>query len=350
MIHPSIQPDEPLAGYWPRVARWNGITEKFPCDFKRKFLDRLPENKFGESNLQKIATIAGLTTSEVLLNHGFISYSFVIKITAGTTVFNRSPDILGFRKKRYVFSMPRLNAAICPICTVEAIKLNGFSVWRREHQLPGVYWCLAHECRLLTITGFPERSMMQSPASWLKANRSSSSSSSWVDKIIFSAAIRRVYELQLYLLNLRAQLDPEKLRCSVLNRAIEIGAFAKNDQSEFSIRELIQDQFDHAWLMRVWPYFLRENNKNDEIKYLYQFRPSYLSPQHYAIVFAALWDSAEEAVAVMQRCVAVELHSSWLTSRSNINPHSQPDIEIAGSSMQQRQIKHPTYRSRAAGR
>lgn len=36
----------------------------------------------------------------------------------------------------------------CPRCTLEDIANHGFSWFRRDHQLPGVNWCLLHECGL----------------------------------------------------------------------------------------------------------------------------------------------------------------------------------------------------------
>lgn len=40
----------------------------------------------------------------------------------------------------------------CPKCLKEDIEVLGESYWRRSHQIPGVFFCIKHECKLLEST------------------------------------------------------------------------------------------------------------------------------------------------------------------------------------------------------
>ncbi|MCT4596030.1 MAG: TnsD family transposase [Anaeromicrobium sp.] len=56
-----------------------------------------------------------------------------------------------FNKVGICSSQIRMNKYLkfCPICFKEDMKKYGESYWRRLHQIPGVFYCLEHECELL---------------------------------------------------------------------------------------------------------------------------------------------------------------------------------------------------------
>lgn len=300
MIRPSIQPDELLAGYWPRAARWNGLEPAGTAqEFKRRLLERGAALEFGSTNLERIAGIAAMPLRDLLQRHSMLPLLSLFADERGPSFRWRERVAADAGLAKFSFLCPRDNETLlCPCCVKEDLDFHGFSNWRRDHQLVGAYWCLKHGCELLALPGSGVVAMLRAPSFHLAVGAARAPRA--VSGIRFSRPIRRVLEIQSQLLGATTTLSRARLQFIAKKRAEVIGLRTQPSGSGPRLSDLILDKFGNAWPKMAYPGLLNRVGKNkvrcvDAVLNLRRAGP----PIVYAMIFAAMWDSSDEAVASM---------------------------------------------------
>lgn len=250
MIRWALQPEELIAGYWPRAARLNGVPEQRTIQgFKEAFLESPWAAGFGAANINRIAGIAAVEWPELIQQHTMLPYQWAVSRegTVDRQHFDRDARVIS----RMAFTVPREGAAFCPCCVEEDVAFHGFSIWRREHQVPGAYWCLKHEHALVALSGSAALAMLCSPASHLASGEHSAPK--WVATARLSSPIRRVLEIESFFLERRTPLAADHLINVARVRAAEIGLRTDGFGSGPLLSDLARDKFEHAWLAASFP-------------------------------------------------------------------------------------------------
>lgn len=160
---PTLMPDEYWIGYLGRLLIVNGINHKDCVGNIIKFLKNLIKENYSEflnhSTFTKIAIISETKNETLLQRHSLIPFlrvsnSKIYKLSSKKGVYR----ILSgrFIKKGTYF---------CKSCVNEDINYRGISYWRRSHQLPGIDWCLKHDCNLCVV--IKKNAMLTSPEIYL---------------------------------------------------------------------------------------------------------------------------------------------------------------------------------------
>ncbi|MDH4459560.1 MAG: TniQ family protein [Nevskia sp.] len=311
MIRPSIQPDELLAGYWPRVARWNGFElTSNPTNSKQQFLAQKSAHIYGATNIRRLAGIAGMSVQELVRQHSMLPFSSSFLSTEKKTQAwsDRNFDDAGFASIA-IKSNSGDPAFLCTHCIEEDVNTHGFSFWRRKHQLPGAYWCMTHECTLRLQPGPAHVSMLRSPDFHFYSG--STTSPLCGTGIVLSSEIRRVIKIQTRLLSLSKPLARERIHYLVRRKAAEPRFRQITYDRRKLLSELVQKKFGKKWVELAYPKAFNE-------PFSYRWRTidqplhynNGIAPIGYSIVFAALWESADEAFRLMN-AADVPAPKSW---------------------------------------
>lgn len=143
LIVPAPLPDEIDCGYLGRIMRINGVAKE------AEILIRMAE-QVGMGNLSKreappVVLLSRFAHMEVM---PFVKQHTTLPLRRGITSFH--PEVKHGCKSRpgllwnSAMRPARPAAYFCPNCVEEDEDYHGLSYWRREHQIPGLFWCPKH--------------------------------------------------------------------------------------------------------------------------------------------------------------------------------------------------------------
>lgn len=296
MIRPAIQPEELAVGYWPRAARWNGLEPATNVqDFREQFLRRPWVECYGRSSMSRIAGMAGISVETLARRHTLMPH--IYSLASADSPEWTAPGTVEERLSKS--ALLRVSAKLCPTCVNEDLGFHGFSIWRREHHLPGAWWCLKHGAPLASIPGSGVVSMIRSPSFQLRKSRSGG----LVDLAVTecSPSIRRALEIQSNMLDLNAPLSRAGLQLVARERARELGLRLIRNDAGPSLSEVIRDQFCEDWLLKVCPSAVTARHGQSASHLIDSVLGSNtkVGIVALAVAFAALWESTDDALAAM---------------------------------------------------
>lgn len=143
MIIPSIFPDELDRSYLGKLMRCNGVSSKTKMVQLLLEWARLPR----EVPLALLLSMAaGMSQSEFVRRHTLLPLrraitSYLPDLTHGC---ESNPKLVRYSATR----LARPGAFFCKFCVDEDLRFHGASMWRREHQIPGRFWCEKHDAEL----------------------------------------------------------------------------------------------------------------------------------------------------------------------------------------------------------
>lgn len=98
----------------------------------------------GQAASKLLSFAAALQHEDLIQDHSLVPY---LRAVSGTEQENWKLPHGSPLYRRTFFSITRLareGAWFCPVCADEDMASQGYSYWRRSHQLPGVDWCNKH--------------------------------------------------------------------------------------------------------------------------------------------------------------------------------------------------------------
>lgn len=146
----------------------------------------------------------------------------------------------------------RQNAYFCTRCVQEDLAFWGFSFWRRTHQLPGLDWCIKHECPLhktshhSTLTHLPE--------GLIKETQPENADS--VEEALNNTYIRKYAELCCDLNDLKRPIERGPLIDSLRKRAKELNLKIERYDTKQSISSYAKQLLPASWLRKHYPKIL----------------------------------------------------------------------------------------------
>lgn len=145
-------------------------------------------------------------------------------------------------------ALPRANAYFCQSC-VAADLVAGYSYWRREHQLPGVFVCQLHGEPLLRT---PDLSAFDDQPSEAMANAELEPLAT-DPETLESGAVARFQSFAEVFLRRSSPLDKAPYVAAVMRRGAEHGFVTRPRIKCRRISELVSSRFPPRWLLDVFP-------------------------------------------------------------------------------------------------
>ncbi len=214
VFRPQLLPDEHVESYRGALERFNGVsganaakrkaeTLKLVDDWHERSIHASPQTPF-----ERLAAVAGVSPAHLRQHHTM--WPILAQRTAASSpIFEES-----LRRPSGVETV-KAAACFCSDCAASDLSSYGRSYWRREHQLPGIYWCSKHRCGLRAVR---RRHALLLPPSTL-LDESDEFDFDWVTTLLSDKFIARYVDV------LHAVLDaPEQLPAIAIRDALRLVA------------------------------------------------------------------------------------------------------------------------------
>lgn len=304
IVRPEILPEEYALGYRGRVMACNGMTDSTDSvNALLKWSGNARVSRHSFSTVELLAALAGMDVGRFVCSHTLLPLrrAVVASFQGVEHGCTKHRSILWSTALR----VPRPGTYLCTECIKEDLDFHGTPYWRREHQMPGLYWCTKHRLAL----GYIEASnaYLSPPSAYYKSHQPVDHG--WVQQLQQSAPIQRFLAISSDLLARSKPLDELAVSRAAKARAIGLGLHAGRGVVERRlVSDLIKERFDSAWLGSVFP----ELAEKPVGEYVPSIESALYGKRHgvasavYALVFAALFDTPEEAVNAMVEASAEE--------------------------------------------
>lgn len=296
LILPTILPDEFMLGYLGRVVKVNDFNsilniKKILRNWFREAKPKMTMPPF----VELLAYAMGCETSSIVKQHTFTS---VLRTTRPDTI--KFPAELGSSNtdesgiiKNLSLINPKSLACFCEACVIEDMKYQGFSIWRRSHQFPGIDWCLKH---LEALKEVPDRSAFNiqpgiyfSNGDYFKQSESLGINDQSI--LRFAQLIEDALELDVPVNNWVAQ-DVLK------NKASSLGIKFSEAGESRQLTDLMNEKLPEPWVIKFFPKLKKKSSGKflagfDEVLKSSRKGKSYINT---LLAAAVLFDDADEAM------------------------------------------------------
>lgn len=291
MLVPDIKPGELLWGYVRRLSFVNGFTQ--PGDAVR-YLDAM-FGKDAESVIELFAVLLQCEVEELLRLHTLFPVSFVLKSPPSVTEDGRSYWVR--HRDMVAFDYPRDSIRVCPQCVTEDVDFWGISYYRRDHQLPGRWCCEKHERALIKVPavyGYPEDALTMAPGGPPSALP--------IEEVVEHEIVLRYLAIMDAWLSGEMVLTLQQLP-AYLQYLGHRNACCKSAVPKRALFTMALDSLPHSWLEDLFSRYPRRllATRLKVLDDLMVRRACEQSVENYALAFALLTESVEDAIDVLSR-------------------------------------------------
>lgn len=294
LLRPAAFPDEFAIGYAGRFMKMNALSdEKIAFQMLREWGGNPSASSREVPKIELLAKVAELETARFVRDHTAIALQCAFSATQ-LCVPHGSCDRPGLLWSVALRSL-RPGAYFCTKCVHEDIEFHGMSYWRREHQLPGLYWCQKHDAPLAIVR--MKHAFRLAPSAYLSSHEKLDAQ--WVDKL---RQCPRVLNFLLVCDDLIARTLPlpERAVARVVTlRARSLGLHTgRGEARQTLVSDFLSDRFDLAWLRSVIPSFQRkiDDQHCSSIDRAVLGKKVGATSLVYAVIIAALFENVEDAL------------------------------------------------------
>lgn len=297
LLRPTALPDELASGYDGRVLRYNGWTDrKLAMAWLLSWSGSVGSSRREVPTVELLAKVAGLETAQFVQDHTTLPMRRAV-----TSLMPGLPHGCASNASvlwTMAMRATRPAAYFCERCVEEDFDFHGAPYWRRGCQLPGVFWCSKHGTPLSFVES--TSAFAASPTDFLDSRHVVSER--WVEALKGCAPIARFQTICADLLARTSSLDEEAVSKAARRRAMEIGMHVgRGTVRQGLLSDLIKRRFNPKWLDSVLPG-LTEKPRGEfwqTVDGALLGKRSGVSSLVYALAFAALYDSSDDAVNAM---------------------------------------------------
>lgn len=297
ILRPLALPDEIAKGIKGRVLRLNGWTsERYAMQSLHEWARVECPSERPLCSAELFAKVVGIDVTRFVRDHTMLPFLRSVVATQAE-VPHGSQSHWKLLEKRALCDTRR-DSYLCRECVKEDCDFHGAAYWRRSHQLPGVFWCQKHECALSVAVS--KHAMLSSPAEFLE--RCADISADWVKELKRNDAISNFLAISNDLMISDRPLDELYVSRTVRARwqELQIQKPRESAQARLQLSSLIKSKFDARWLDHVSIHAAR---KSDQLLKTLDRTTcgvrSGVNSVGYALIFAALYESPDEAVNAM---------------------------------------------------
>lgn len=294
MIIPQPIKDELIVGLLGRLLAINGLKAAFIDPAIRLLKKHFPELDTLEDQVQipekLITKILNINGDLVFRQHTLLPLrKFVVKEVNQHN--NRAALVGNLRKGNKLFHL-------CEDCVGEDIEHYGFSIWHREHQLPGAYWCLKHAKPLLQV--FHRAPFLSFPEELIKrGNVIDIPSNDWEIK----PSVEKYLEFLENILSDRLSMSLQQATNLIRVKAMQRG-YSKRAIQFGQLNHDVVDSFGSSSLQLIAPRLL-EKLSSGELGANYNKHLLKLCSTggiaYWVIAFSFLFDDYEDVVATFEK-------------------------------------------------
>lgn len=298
LIQPAILPDELASGYCGRVTRLNGFggaSKTF--DSLLTWMGKGDRSRREVSTVELLAAVAGLDVMVFVRNHTSLPLRRAIlgdrfDVPHGSS---QCGSVLWASAMREA----RPSAYFCNQCVTEDEDFHGIAYWRREHQLPGLYWCPKHGCPLNVVDN--ANAVWRSPSAFI--GDSEQVDTHWVEALQRSQSIQTFLAVESALISRKWPLNESAVSKAVRKRAraLDLQSGRGATRQRFT-SDLVREKFDSRWLACVDPGLIstsRDGASWCAVDRAAWGRRSGISTTTYVIALAVLFDCEAEALGAL---------------------------------------------------
>lgn len=291
---PNIQTDELYEGWIERIRVINGLKSAWQTFCLMEAAAGAAKGAKSTTNLSYHAV--GAFTASMELDHFISAHT--------TNSFYEAFDHREFRdyepfepdfkaRKFKIHQRNILQAKRCEVCATCDSNKSGFSFLRREHALPGLFWCSVHQCAL--NWAFP-------------------SAEDHAEIPVFAGIENCSKALKCYVsLASKTVFGALKVRHGDIHAKLVLRLHAKHLLAEgvepWSFRDFVEEHFSSEWI-KATPGLHLGGPRSLERFVPHEWQGGYFSTQNYLVALAVLFDDASEA----ESWASKPLDSEWINT------------------------------------
>lgn len=298
LIRPSPYPEELDRGYLGRVMRVNGkSTEKDTVTLMSVWAGAADKHQFELPCLELLSKVAGTDVPTFVRQHSTLPLrrsitAFLPSVPHGSEEY---PSILWKSGMHHA----RAGAYFCAECANDDQNFHGQSYWRREHQVPGIFWCSKHAKPLMCAED--EAAFLQPPAQQLQCSKPIDEA--WIKQLLNNKAVQRYSEICSGLLETKMPVKIRHVSVMLKKQARLLGLQTQGVEGNSPLlSDALIAEFGREWLSMVMPEL---SNKPEgiilhNVDTVIFAKRSAASTIAYILALAALYDSADAALNAIQ--------------------------------------------------
>lgn len=277
--------DEFSLGYRGRLMAINFHTK--PARMIRELRLELNQHSAPEASL--LAMASHLRTQDFVRKHTLIPlFRTVLNSNCKIHIPHGDPSGMDIIKSSAMIPI-RKGAYFCPACVNDDCQ-DGFSYWRRTHQLPGIDWCIKHQAPLLMAQSID--AFHFTPKDALERSVPATEDRTILD----SAVLQRYAHIVVGFLNYDRPISIPQARTKLVNKAKEVGLHISFNRKQSVLCAEALGLLPKQWLHAHFPNI----DKNAPTIAIEEMTTRYrnLSASALAALFLAVFfDSADAALA-----------------------------------------------------
>lgn len=284
-------PDELAHGYRGRVLMFNGLRHSAEnLTLLAEWVQRQIEGADELSPVEVLAWLAGKSSEHFVRDHTTMPFRRSVA-TEQCELPHGSPLQRSLLVKRALCDTRRY-ACLCSQCVEEDVQFHGHSYWRRSHQMPGVYWCSKHGQPLHYARAPNPYSRF--PSDWLRGS-CEQFCADWVSGLMGSDCIQRYVAICNDMLMSASPVPLSRALVGLRVRAAAKGLRVPDNTFSPELDDYVRSKVDQVWLTSL----LSKDEFMVEGAACLRLNHSVIS---IAVIYAALMDSADEAVNDILDC------------------------------------------------
>lgn len=247
-------PEELAIALQARTAQWNGLADKsrWNSEMRRALADDGQACE-GLPDIEAMAMFHGEPVGRFVGGHTMVPLIHAFSADGGAG--DHGAPARRHLLPKTAFRALRAGAYLCQKCVEEDLDFHGMSWWRRDHQLPGLFWCPKHMTALHLLQ---DAAVFRKPPSAV-ISEATPVGDDWCDDLRSDALISRFIEIQEGLLSLAAPLSERVVSRMMRRRASEQGFHSGiHEVKRPLVSTYLRERVDPKWIETLYAGFGEE--------------------------------------------------------------------------------------------